>query len=229
MLHPTYLIPIMAAWHLSFTEISKHTSAPPISKNLNHLLHTVIFMLMYAQTYKVEIALHISIGFFSYDIIYMVRRDGILRNVHYIMHHGIAIYLLNFTFIQPNRAESILKGYSILESSNIMLYVSYHVQKQWPHRQAWIRTSEFIQLLWYMYYRIFKFTGFLYQFREEVLLLGICGAAMVAALHLMGVMWSYKLIIKNVQHVLAIKKWRHNITNQGQQLQTPNQNDPPVL
>ena len=198
MLHPTHLIPIMAAWHMSFTEISKHTSAPPISKNLNHLLHTLIWLLHYTQTYEMEHAMHVSIGFFSYDIIYMVRRDGILRNVHYILHHGIAIYLLNFTFIQPNRAESILKGYSILESSNIMLYVSYHVRKQWPHRQTWIRTTEFIQLLWYMYYRIFKFTGFLYQFREEVLLLGICGAAMVAALHLMGVMWSYKLIIKKM-------------------------------
>ena len=136
--------------------------------------------------------MHISIGFFAYDII-LLSRNGIRRNVPYILHHGIAIYLLNLTFIQPNRAESILKGYSILESSNIMMYVSYHVQKQWPHRQAWIGTTEFIQLLWYMYYRIFKFTGFLYQIREEVIMLGICGAAMVAALHMMGVMWSCKL------------------------------------
>ena len=192
MLHPTHLIPIMAAWHLSFTEISKHTSAPPISKNLNHLLHTLIWLLHYTQTYEMEHAMHISIGFFAYDII-LLSRNGIRRNVPYILHHGIAIYLLNLTFIQPNRAESILKGYSILESSNIMMYVSYHVQKQWPHRQAWIGTTEFIQLLWYMYYRIFKFTGFLYQIREEVIMLGICGAAMVAALHMMGVMWSCKL------------------------------------
>ena len=192
MLHLTHLIPIMAAWHLSFTEISKHTSAPPISKNLNHLLHTLIWLLHYTQTYEMEHAMHISIGFFAYDII-LLSRNGIRRNVPYILHHGIAIYLLNLTFIQPNRAESILKGYSILESSNIMMYVSYHVQKQWPHRQAWIGTTEFIQLLWYMYYRIFKFTGFLYQIREEVIMLGICGAAMVAALHMMGVMWSCKL------------------------------------
>jgi hypothetical protein len=205
MLHTPCLIPIMAAWHLSFTELSKHTSAPPISKNLNHLLHTVIFMLIYTQTNEVAIALHMSIGFFSYDIIWL-SRNGILRNACYILHHVIAIYLLNLTFIEPNRAESILKGYSILESSNIMLYVSYHVQKEWPHRKAWIGTSEFIQLLWYMYYRIFKFTGFLYQIREEVRMLGICGSAMIVALHMMGVMWSCKLIMKNAQHFAALKK-----------------------
>jgi hypothetical protein len=49
MLHPTHLIPIMAAWHMSFTEISKHTSAPPISKNMNHLLHTLIWLLHYTH------------------------------------------------------------------------------------------------------------------------------------------------------------------------------------
>jgi hypothetical protein len=211
MMHPTHLIPIMAAWHLSFTEISKHTSAPPISKNVNHLLHTLIWLLHYTQSYEMEHAIHISIGFFSYDIIFLLR-SGIQRNVHYILHHGIAIYLLNLTFIQPDHAESVWKGYSILESSNIMLYVSYHVQKEWPHRKAWIRASEFVQLAWYMYFRIFKMTGFLYENREEVIMLGIYGAAMVAALYLMGVMWSCKLIMKNAQHFADIKKkWQHSV------------------
>jgi len=213
MLHLTHLIPIMAAWHLSFTEFSKYKPAH-ISKNMNHLLHTLIFMMHYTQNYEMEHAIHISIGFFSYDIIYMVRRDGILRNVSYILHHGIAIYLLNLTWIEPICAEHMLKGYSILESSNIMLYVSYHVQKEWPDRKAWIRASEFVQLLWYVYYRIFNFTGFLYQIREEVIMLGICGSAMIAAVYLMGATWSCKLIMKNVQHYAAIKKYHHNILNE---------------
>jgi hypothetical protein len=57
-----------------------------------------------------------------------------------------------------------------------------------------------------MYYRIFKFTVFLYQIREEVRMLGICGSAMIVALHMMGVMWSCKLIMKNAQHFAALKK-----------------------
>ena len=215
MLHLTHLIPIMAAWHLSFTEISKYKPAH-ISKNMNHLLHTLIFMMHYTQNYEMEHAIHISIGFFSYYIIYMVRRDGILRNVSYILHHGIAIYLLNLTWIEPICAEHMLKGYSILESSNIMLYVSYHVQKEWPDRKAWIRASEFVQLLWYVYYRIFNFTGFLYQIREEVIMLGICGSAMIAAVYLMGATWSCKLIMKNAQHVAAIKKIAAQYNKQNQ-------------
>ena len=31
-------------------------------------------------------------------------------------------------------------------------------------------------------------------------------SATLAALHLMGAMWSYKLMMKNVQHYTAIKK-----------------------
>jgi hypothetical protein len=110
----------------------------------------------------------------------------------------------------------MLKGYSILESSNIMLYVSYHVQKEWPDRKAWIRASEFVQLLWYVYYRIFNFTGFLYQIREEVIMLGICGSAMIAAVYLMGATWSCKLIMKNAQHVAAIKKIAAQYNKQNQ-------------
>lgn len=205
MLHPTHLIPIMAAWHLSLTEISKYTSVP-IGKNVNHLLHTLIWLLHYTQAHEVEYATHISIGFYSYDIIYLLCHAGLRRNASYLLHHAIAIYLLNLTFIAPIHAESILKGYSILESSNIMLYVSYHVQKKWPHRQAWVHASEFVQLVWYMYYRIFKMTVFLYQNREEVVMLGNYGHAMVAAVYLMGATWSYKLFMKNVQHYAAIKK-----------------------
>ena len=212
MLHPTHLIPIMAAWHLTMTEMSKHKPAP-ISKNINHLLHTVTFMLMYAQTYEVEHAIHISIGFYSYDIIYLLFQTGLRRNASYILHHAIAIYLLNLTFIEPSYAESILKGYSILESSNIMLYVSYHVQKECPQKRALIMSSEFIQLLWYTYHRIFKMTIFVYQIREELRAAGGVVSAMIAALCVMGALWSYKLMMKNVQHYAAIKKYHHNALN----------------
>ena len=165
-------------------------------------------MLMYTQTYELEYAIHISIGFFSYDIIYMLTmtHDSIRRNASYILHHAISIYLLNLSFTAPIHAESIMKGYSILESSNIMLYVSYHVQKEWPHRTSWIRASEFVQLLWYMHYRIFKLTVFMYEIFEELKIAGGGAFVMLVALYVMGAMWSYKLMMKNVQHYAAIKK-----------------------
>jgi len=174
-------------------------------------------MLMYTQPYEVKHAIHISIGFFSYDIIYLLFHTGIRRNASYILHHAIAIYLLNLTFIEPSHAESILKGYSILESSNIMMYVSYHVQKECPQQRALIMSSEFIQLLWYMHHRIFKFTWFLYQIREELCAAGGVVCAIIAVLHAMGALWSCKLIMKNAQHFSAIKKMTSQYNNQIQQ------------
>lgn len=47
---------------------------------------------------------------------------------------------------------------------------------------------------------------YLYE-KKYVNMLGICGSAMIAAVYLMGATWSCKLIMKNVQHVAAIKKW----------------------
>jgi hypothetical protein len=206
LFHPTHLIPIMAAWHLSFTELSKRTSAPPISKNMNHLLHTLIFLLHYAHNYEMEHAMHVSIGFFSYDIIYMALHDGIRRNASYILHHGITIYLLHLTFVDPSCAESIMKGYAILESSNIMLYVSYHVQKEWPDRTAWIQASEFVQMLVYVHFRMFRLTAFMYDIREELRAAGGITCAALAALYVMGATWSHRLVMKNVQHFAALKK-----------------------
>lgn len=206
LFHPTHLIPIMAAWHLSFTELSKHTSAPPISKNMNHLLHTLIFLLHYAHNYEMEHAMHVSIGFFSYDIIYMALHDGIRRNASYLLHHGITIYLLHLTFVDPSCAESMMKGYAILESSNIMLYVSYHVQKEWPGRTAWIRASEFVQMLVYVYFRMFRLSAFMYDIREELRAAGIITCATLAALYMMGAKWSHRLVMKNAQHFAALKK-----------------------
>lgn len=205
MLHPTHLIPIMAAWHLSFTEISKHKPAR-IGKNINHLMHTLIFLLHYAYNYEMEHAMHVSIGFFSYDIIYMALHDGIRRNASYILHHGITIYMLHLTFVDPSCAEPIMKGYAILESSNIMLYVSYHVQKEWPDRTAWIQASEFVQMLVYVYYRIFRLTAFMYDMREELRAAGGIVFAMIASLYVMGATWSHRLVMKNVQHYAALKK-----------------------
>ena len=46
---------------------------------------------------------------------------------------------------------------------------------------------------------------YLYE-KKYVNMLGICGSAMIAAVYLMGATWSCKLIMKNVQHVAAIKK-----------------------
>ena len=98
----------------------------------------------------------------------------------------------------------MLHGYYILETSNIMLYVSYHVRKEYADRKQLIMLSELVQLGWYTYYRIFKLTAFLYSIRAEVFQLGIGGCAMIATMYAMGVLWSYKLLIKNMRNCKTI-------------------------
>jgi len=247
------IIPIMAAWHLSFMEISKH-KPEAVSKNLNHLLHSLIFIAHYASDYNLSYATHISIGFYLYDTVCLMQsamqlfcvasvekimqkatatgatatgatanakatgatETGATANAKatatatatatapYLLHHAITIYLLNIAMTEPVHAASMLHGYCILETSNIMLYVSYHVRKEHADRKELIMLSELVQLGWYTYYRIFKLTAFLYTIRAEAFQLGIGGCAMLATVYAMGVLWSYKLLIKNMRNCKTI-------------------------
>ena len=234
------IIPIMAAWHLSFMEISKH-KPEAVSKNLNHLLHSLIFIAHYANDYNLSYATHISIGFYLYDTVYLMQSamqlfcvasvEKIMQKATatakatateatateatatgatakatapYLLHHAITIYLLNLAITEPVYAASMLHGCYILEASNIMLYVSYHVRKEHADRKELIMLSELVQLGWYTYYRIFKLTAFLYTIRAEAFQLGLGGCAMLATVYAMGVLWSYKLLIKNMRNCKTI-------------------------
>ena len=229
------IIPIMAAWHLSFMEISKH-KPEAVSKNLNHLLHSLIFIAHYANDYNLSYATHISIGFYLYDTVFLMQSamqlfcvasvEKIMQKATatakatateatatgatatatapYLLHHAITIYLLNLAITEPVHAASMLHGCYILEASNIMLYVSYHVRKEHADRKELIMLSELVQLGWYTYYRIFKLTAFLYTIRAEAFQLGLGGCAMLATVYAMGVLWSYKLLIKNMRNCKTI-------------------------
>ena len=218
------IIPIMATWHLAFMEISKYKSEA-VSKNLNHLLHSLIYIAHYASDYNLPYATHISIGFYLYDTVYLMQSAmqlfcvaSVEKIMHkpatatatgattapYLLHHAITIYLLSIAINEPVHAASMLHGYYILETSNIMLYVSYHVRKEYADRKQLIMLSELVQLGWYTYYRIFKLTAFLYNIRAEAFQLGIGGCAMLATMFAMGVLWSYKLLIKNMRNCKTI-------------------------
>jgi len=157
-MHLSYIIPIMASWHLVCTELSKH-KPEAVSKNIAHLLHSLIFL-----------------------------------------HHAMAIYLLNTALIAPQHTATLLHGCCILETSNLMLYVSYHVRKEHATRPGLIMASELVQLVWYTYYRIFKLTPFLYETSAEARSHSIGACAILAALYAMGAAWSYKLLQKNVHN-----------------------------
>ena len=193
-----HLIPIVATWHLLYKEFAKEA----VGKNAIHLLHSIIFILHYNCGYELEYAVQISIGFYLYDTVYLLKSLSII----YILHHMITIYTISLVITAPQHAASALKGYYMLEVSNIMLYVSYHVRKAHPSKAALIMASEFMQLVWYSYYRIFKLTPHLYEISAEAFSLGFSAVAMICVIYAMGIGWSYKLLLKNMNNWAEIKK-----------------------
>jgi hypothetical protein len=222
MLNLSHVIPIMATWHLAFMEISKHKSEA-VSKNLNHLLHTLIYIAHYTCDYNVIYATQISIGFYLYDTLYLMRSavqmfcvvsaekimhtkmpaPSIAPIAPYLLHHAIAICMLNMAINDPMHTEFILHAYYILATSNIMLYVSDHVHKECADRKL-VMLSELVQFVWYTHYRIFKLSAFLYDSHAEAFQLGICACAMIATLYAMGVAWSHQLFVKNMRNCKTI-------------------------
>ena len=129
-------------------EISKHNSEA-VSRTLAHLLHSLIFIAHYTCDYNLSYATHISIGFYLYDTVYLMRSamqmfcvasaEKIMHTkpsapsiapsiAPYLLHHAISICLLNLAINEPVHTKSILHAYYIVSTSNIMLYASYHVQ-----------------------------------------------------------------------------------------------------
>ena len=190
-------------------EISKHKSEA-VSKNLNHLLHCLIYIAHYTCDYNLHNATHISIGFYLYDTMYLMR-SAVPSIAPYLLHHSITIYMLSIAINEPAHAASILHGHYILEISNIMLYVSYHAHKECADRKERIMLSELVQLVWYTYYRIFKLSAFIRDIHAEALQVGICVCVMIAMLYAMGLAWSYKLLIKNMHNYKIIKSQNHKI------------------
>lgn len=194
----SHLVPILAAWHLLF----KHRP-DAVGKNAVHLLHSAMFALHYNFEYELRHAVQLSIGFYLYDTARLcLSKTG----PWYILHHAMTMYLLNAALTVPQHAPSLLKGYYMLEMSNVMLYVSYHVHKEHGDKPALVMASELLQLGWYAHYRIFKLTPYFYEVIAEALTLGIGACAMIAVIYVMGLGWSYRLVLKNIDNYARMKQ-----------------------
>jgi len=99
----SHLIPIVATWHLVCREISKY-KPENVSKNITDLIHSTIFLLHYTNEYDLLYATQISIGFYVYDTIHMLKHEPLNRTAKYILHHVLAIYMLNMTTSVPKDA-----------------------------------------------------------------------------------------------------------------------------
>ena len=139
------------------------------------------------------------------SILKMKTKNDFIKHFPYIIHHLIAIYLLNVSF-KIETKQILLSGYNILEMSNIMLYVSHHIHKEYNDHLEMNAVSEFIQLLWYSYFRIIQFFSFACQHKMHFFHFNFITQTVIVVLYFMGVIWSCKLTKKNISNYNKLKQ-----------------------
>jgi len=213
MLNISYIIPLICFWNTITNEISKYKQEV-VSNNIVSLIHCLLFMVHHNFDYNIDYAVHMSMGYYTYDLLYIISciyklksKDEFKRRFPFIIHHFIGIYLLNASISGSEESkEHLLHGCNILETSNIMLYISYHLHKEYANYLQLNIISEFFQLLWYSYFRVIKFSLFtlvnknhFYNFRYRT-------QCVIIMLYFMGILWSYKLVKKNIKNFNALKQ-----------------------
>jgi len=214
MLNIEYLIPILAFWHTISSEIHKYKETANVAHNMVNAIHCMLYIIQYNYSGTMNYAIHVSTGFYIYDLLHLLRsiyddtaqthrKRFIHQRTVYVIHHIIGIYLLYDTLYNDN-TEIILYAYSLTEISNIMLYVSYHLHKEYPTYKRAISLSQFIQFLWYSYFRIILGSIFVYQNKDHFLQYSFVIQSCIMSLYIMSIAWSYILLKKNIANYLSL-------------------------
>ena len=206
-----YIIPVVMSCHLLFLELLKYKKEE-VSKNIIHFILGIIFILYHNYSNDMVYMTHVSIGFYVYDVIYLFAtvlnfKDKMAQQVPYFIHHIITIAILHSSLYNVYFL-LLLDGYYILEMSNMMLYISYHIHKEYKNYKL-IYIIDFIQLIWYSYYRIIKILVLSYISIDKILELKASLCIMLFIVFLMGVSWSYNLVIKNINNFRSYKTLKH--------------------
>lgn len=209
MLNITYLIPIVCFWHTISTEISKYKHEL-LSNNIISFMNCLLFIYHHNHDYNLEHAVHIGIGFYTYDLLYIFSRmykaktnananakEELKRQIPFILHHLAGMYILNAS-ITGESQEHILYAYNILEKSNIMIYVSYYLHKQYAQYVRLNTLSDFLQLLSYSYFRLFQLSLYIYNNRETFFQFQFMTQFLIIAIYCMGLAWTRRLLKRNI-------------------------------
>jgi len=216
MLHIEYLLPIIAFWHTITTEVRKYKEHPGLANNMVSAIHCSLYLLQYQFSSNDKSAMnytiHVSIGYFIYDLIYIVqtiynarvnRQPPPQNHVVYVFHHMIGLYMLHHT-LTSIYADKILYAYYFAEISNVTLYTSYHLRKEYPNHKTITVVFDVFQLIWYFYFRIFRISILFYDNRPYYFDHTIGIQLSVAIIHIMGIVWTCALIKKNIANIKNI-------------------------
>jgi len=218
MLHIEYLIPIFALWHTITTEVRKYKHDQSVANNMVSAIHCVSYIAQYKIIPDLNYTVHVSIGYFIYDLLYLLyalyakKTTQVKQYTIYVFHHFIVIYAL--ITIPFDHHEPLLHTFYLAELSNLTLYLSYHLHKEYAEYGNIIRASEFIQLLWYSYFRVYRFSLILYddvyvhlfQYSFVYKYLGYL-------IYLMGIICSVSLVKKNIENFQVVNPYRARVTS----------------
>jgi len=214
-----YLLPIICFWRTISTEISKHKeNSPAIINNFVSFIHCISYIVHYNYDYNLDYAVHMSIGFFIYDLIYIFSnlnrtcqtqtrtqiKNDLKQQAPFILHHIAGICLLNTALTSDANQQYILYSYHILEKSNIMIYISYYLHKQYAEYVRLNIISNFMQLIVYSYYRLIQLPLYCYNTKQLIYQFHFTTQFLIAAIYCMGLAWSYRLLIKNIANFYIV-------------------------
>jgi hypothetical protein len=216
MIHIEYLLPIIAFWHTITAEVRKYKEHPGLANNMVSAIHCSLYLLQYQFNHDDKLAMkytiHVSIGYFIYDLVYILRCIYIANinrqkppqnHVVYVFHHIIGLYILNDT-LTSIYADTLLCAYYLAEISNLTLYTSYHLRKEYPNHKIITVVFDVFQLLWYSYFRIIKISLLLYDNAAQFFHYTFAGQACLVIIHTMGILWTCALIKKNIANIASL-------------------------
>lgn len=216
MIHIEYLLPILAFWHTITAEVRKYKEHPGLANNMVSAIHCSLYLLQYQYNHDDKLAMnytvHVSIGYFIYDLLYILRTIYIAslsgekppQNYYiYVLHHILGLYLLNDTLTSIYTG-TLLRAYYLAEISNLSLYLSYHLHKEYPTHKRIIYFADLIQLIWYSYFRIIQISLLLYDNASQFFDYTLAGQASLVIIYIMSFLWTCALIQKNIANIANI-------------------------
>jgi hypothetical protein len=192
-------------------------------------IHCSLYLLQYQFNHDDKLAMkytvHVSIGYFIYDLIYILqtiynatikRHPPPQNHVVYVFHHIIGLYLLNDT-LTSIYSDSILHAYYFAEVSNLTLYTSYYLRKEYPNHKTITVVFDAFQLIWYSYFRIIQISLLLYDNAAQFFDYTLVGQASLVIIHTMGILWTCALIKKNIVNIANIANIANNYSKNIQE------------
>ena len=207
-----FLLFSIGFWPTVYIFAKKYNNNRAIIKNYIHFLHAILFVALYKNLDHSILSYPIifSLGFYICDMVYIfyniAKGDNYNKHLPYIIHHIIANNGLYMALTQYLRQE-IMYFYYLLEYSNFLLYISYHIQKTYRNHTILILVSECFQFVWYSYFRIIRFLIYWYKVKSLYFDAYFFIQLGVIILFYMGAFWSFKLFKKclNGLHIGTIQ------------------------